>query len=170
MATCIQIDKDLAINGEMLHTWRARYLDTDDVFHPSFLQEIIFTGTDDVHLESDTKTVLEDWKTLKVNSVPHLGIPNGPCYVVKGVIHSAWRVYQDPQLSFLQAVWPSIEDKRQAILSIEVERIANGRSSTYIEINAAGNAYRGHGVAVPARSSARDFGQSTPCHNGSTKK
>lgn len=39
--------------------------------------------------------------------------------------------------------------------------IANAEFSAYVEINAAGNGYRGHGIAVPARSSAQDFGSST---------
>lgn len=30
--------------------------------------------------------------------------------------------------------------------------------SAYVEINVAGNGYRGHGIAVPARSYAQDFG------------
>ena len=33
--------------------------------------------------------------------------------------------------------------------------------STYVEINAAGNGYRGHGIAVPTRTYTQDFTSSS---------
>lgn len=153
------------IDADCLRAWRSNYLDEDDVFHPAFLQEIIFGGTDNAHLESDAQDVLETWGTLKVSFIPYLSIPNGPCYVNKDIIHSVWRVYEDRQLAFLQATWPSIEDKRRGILPKGMGEIANTKFSAYVEINTAGNGYRGHGIAVPARSSAQDFGSSTHLHH-----
>lgn len=85
--------------------------DKDDAFHPSFLQEVIFGGADDVHLESNTRDMFEAWETLHVTFLPHLSISNGPYYVKEDSIHSIWRVYEDRQLAFVQAIWPSIEDK-----------------------------------------------------------
>lgn len=116
LATFFQVNGTSTIDAGRLRSWRAMLLDTDDVFHPAFLQEIIFGGVNDVHLESDTSNLFEAWETRKVSFAPHLSIGNGPCYVVKDETHSVWRVYEDRQLGFLQAIWPSLEDDRQAIL------------------------------------------------------
>ena len=111
LATCFRVQKNQTIDAECLRAWRA-ILDHDDVFHPSFLQEVIFSGTDDVHLESDTKDVFEAWETLHISFVTDLSISNGPYYVMNGAIYSIWRLYEDHQLAFVQATWPSIEDER----------------------------------------------------------
>lgn len=170
LATCFQVQGKFIIDANRLRAWRSNYLDEDDVFHPAFLQEIIFGGSDDVYLESDTQDVFEAWETLKVSFVPHLSIAKGPCYVNKDVIHSVWRVYEDRQLAFVQAIWPSIEDKRRAILPNGMRSIANAAYSAYVEINAAGNGYGGHGIAVPARSSAQYFRLSTHHNHDSPKR
>lgn len=112
LATYFRVQENRTIDADCLRAWRSNYLDEDDVFHPAFLQEIIFGGTDKVRLENDIQEVFEAWETLKVSFEPHLSISNGPCYVNKDVIFSVWRVYEDRQLAFLQATWPSIEDKR----------------------------------------------------------
>lgn len=72
-ATFFRVEKNQIINADCLRGWRADYLDDDDAFHPSFLQEVIFGGADDVHLESDTRDLFEAWETLHVSFVPHLG-------------------------------------------------------------------------------------------------
>lgn len=125
LATCFRVQENQTIDADCLRAWRYHLLDKDDVFHPAFLQEIIFGGTDNVHMESDTQDLLETWGTLKVSFIPHSSIPNGPCYVNKDVVHSVWRVYEDRQLAFLQATWPSIEDKRRETLPNGMGRIAN---------------------------------------------
>lgn len=114
LATCFRVNENLNIDAGCLRAWRTDYLDKDDAFHPAFLREIIFGGTD-VHLENDTQAVFDAWGTREVSFVPHLSIANGPCYVDRETIHSVWRVYEDRQLAFLQATWPSFEDKRRAI-------------------------------------------------------
>ena len=112
LATCFPVQKNQTINAQCLRAWRANYLDNDDAFHPSFLEELIFSGADGVHLESDTKDVFEAWGTLHVSFAPNLSIPNGPYYVKKDSIYSIWRVYEDCQLAFVQAIWPSFEDEK----------------------------------------------------------
>ena len=111
LATIFRVQENQTVNAECLRAWRANYLDKDDAFHPSFLQEVIFGGADDVHVESDTRDIFEAWETLHVTFVPHLGISTGPYYVKEDSIYSIWRVYEDRQLAFVQAIWPSIEDK-----------------------------------------------------------
>ena len=112
LATCFRVEKNQTINADCLRAWRANYLDDDDAFHPSFLQEVIFVGANDVHLASDTRHIFEAWGTLHVNFVPYLKITNGPYYVKQDLIFSIWRVYEDRQLAFVQAIWPSIENER----------------------------------------------------------
>lgn len=112
LATCFRVEKNQTINADCLRAWRADYLDDDDAFHPSFLQEVIFGGADDVHLDTDTRDLFEDWGTLQVNLEPYLKIPNGPYYVKKDFIYSIWRVYEDRQLAFVHAIWPSTESER----------------------------------------------------------
>lgn len=51
-----------------------------------------------------------------------------------------------------------------------MRRVPNAEFSTYVEINAAGNGYRGHGIAVPARSSVQDFGSSTSRNHDKFKR
>ena len=112
--TCFRLKKDQAIDASTLLTWRTDYLDKDDVFAPEFLQEIIFGGVrfEDIHLDSDTKNLFEDWQTLKINYMPSLDVGNGPYYIHRGLLHSVWRVYGDRQLAFVQAMWPSTDDDR----------------------------------------------------------
>ena len=112
LATYFRVEKNQIINADCLRAWRVNYLDNDDAFHPSFLQEVIFGGADDVHLGSDTRDVFEAWETLHVSFAPGLSIANGPYRVKNDSIHSIWRVYDDRQLAFVQATWPSIEDER----------------------------------------------------------
>ena len=112
LTTCFRVEKNQTINADCLRAWRADYLDDNDAFHPSFLQEVIFGGADDVHLESDTRDLFEAWETLHVSFAPHLRIPHGPYYVEKDSMYSIWRVYEDRQLAFVQAILPSIESER----------------------------------------------------------
>ncbi|MCJ1357712.1 MAG: hypothetical protein MMC33_007708 [Icmadophila ericetorum] len=139
LVTCFHLQKNQTINAPTLRGWRTDYLDEDDVFHPDFLREIIFTGVDfdDVRLTSDVENLFKDWQTLKVGYESHLDVENGPYYVDKGLLYSVWKIYEDRQLAFLQATWLASNDKKD---------------STFEQINTAGNGYRGHGIAVPARS------------------
>ena len=110
--TCLRLKKDQTIDASTLLTWRTNHLDGDDVFAPDFLHEIIFGGVqfEDVHLDSDTEKLFEDWQTLRIRYVPHLDVVSGPYYIHRGLLYSAWRVYEDRQLAFVQATWPSTND------------------------------------------------------------
>ncbi len=112
LVTCFRLPKDKAINASTLQTWRTDYLDVDDVFHPSFLQEIIFTGVDfnDIHLSSDTERLFQDWQTVRLRYELNLDVKSGPYYIHNGILHSVWKVEEDRQLAFVQAVWP-VADK-----------------------------------------------------------
>lgn len=111
LATCLQVPKNQTIDADYLRAWRADFLDNDDVFHPCFLQEVVFGGTDDVHLESGTQDLFKAWETCRVSFVPDLGAASGPCYIRNNDIHTVWRVYEDRQLAFVQSTWPSIRDR-----------------------------------------------------------
>ena len=110
LATCLQVPKSRTIDADYLRTWRADTLDNDDVFHPRFLQEVVFGGTDDVHLASDTEAVFQGWETRRVSFVSHLGGASGPCYICNEDIYTVWRIYEDRQLAFVLSTWPSVED------------------------------------------------------------
>lgn len=153
LATCIWIPKGHSIDAERLRAWRARYLDEDDVFDPAFLQEVIFGGSSDIRLEHDTIQLFETWKTRHVSFVPDMSMINGPCYVHQDNLHTVWRVYDDRQLAFVQAIWPSIDSDRQRLPSSTfAEATLLIINSSYVEVDAAGNGYRGHGIAVPSKS------------------
>lgn len=108
----MRLKKGQVIDASTLLKWRTNQLDGDDVFAPEFLQEIIFGGVQagDVHLDGDTEKLFEDWQTLKIRYVPHFDIGDGPYYIHRGLLHSVWRVYEDRQLAFVQAMWPSTND------------------------------------------------------------
>lgn len=110
LAICLQVSQNQTIGADYLRTWRADILDKDDVVHPCFLQEVVFGGTDDVHLGSDTEDVFKAWETRRVSFVPHLGGASGPCYIYNNDVYTVWRVYEDRQLAFVQSTWPSFED------------------------------------------------------------
>ena len=107
--TCLHLEKSQVIDASTLLNWRTDHLDGDDVFAPEFLREIIFVGVqfEDIHLENDTEILFEDWQTLTLRYVPHLDIGNGPYCIYRGLRHSVRRVYEDRQLAFVQAIWPS---------------------------------------------------------------
>lgn len=111
LVTCLRLQKDQTIDASTLLTWRTNQLDDDDVFAPEFLRQIIFCGvqSETVHLESDTEEVFEDWKTLDYRYVRYLDVDNGPYYIHRGDLHSIWRLYEDRQLAFVQAIWPSTD-------------------------------------------------------------
>lgn len=112
--TCFLAHKHQTINARTLKAWRSYYLDVDGVFDPAFLREIIFTGVrvDDIDLASDTEILFEQWQTLKVTYQPHVKVSDGPYCIDKGLLNTVWRVYEDTQLAFLQATWPSTDDDR----------------------------------------------------------
>jgi hypothetical protein len=112
LSAYFRLQKNQTINARTLRMWRTDHLDTDDVFQPEFLRHIIFGGvrSEDVHIENDTNQLFNDWQTLKVRFEPDLDISNGPYYVEGGLPHSVWKIYQDRQLAFVQAIWPSQND------------------------------------------------------------
>ncbi|KAH8705064.1 amidase signature domain-containing protein [Talaromyces proteolyticus] len=101
------------------------------------MEKIIFGGIDSnsVHFEKDVEKVFEKWTTLEVVCERDLNISSGPYYAHKGLLHSVSKVYPDCQLAFVQATCSSSE-----------------RIGEFIQTTAAGNAYRAHGIAIPARS------------------
>ena len=110
--TCFRPLNDQPIDANTLLAWRTDHLDEDDVFAPEFLEEIIFCGfhSRNLHLESDVKYVFRDWHTSRVRNVPYLCVDTGPYYISNSVLHSVWRVYEDRQLAFVQAIWPSTDN------------------------------------------------------------
>ncbi|KAI0101049.1 amidase signature domain-containing protein [Nemania sp. FL0031] len=147
LITCFQVSKNSAINSRVLHLWRKVHLDQDDVFHPNFLQNVIFCGVEQSHinLTDDAKSLLGEWGTVTVEYESKIGVASGPYLVHLGTLHSVWKVYEDRQLAFSQSIWPSDHDNQ-----------------AFVATNAPGNGYRGHGIAVPARSYAAAFQLETP--------
>ncbi|TPX13845.1 uncharacterized protein E0L32_005789 [Thyridium curvatum] len=143
LMTYFKVAKDQVVDGNTLLGWKTAYLDKDDVFHPDFLRDVVFSGvaSGDITLTSDARDVLKQWGTLNVGYDVCTDLPNGPYLYYQGVHHSVWRVYEDPQLAFSQSIWPTAQDSRQ--------------------VDAAGSGYRGHGIAVPSRSYAETFRAST---------
>ena len=111
LVTIFQVNENQTVDADDLRAWRASLLDEDDVFHPAFLQEIIFGGAE-VHLDSDVGGVFKSWETLHVTFAPHLHIADGPYLLKHNLIFSVWRVYEDCQLAFVQATWPSLGEAR----------------------------------------------------------
>jgi hypothetical protein len=63
-----------------------------------------------IHLSSDAERLFQDWLTLRLRYEPKLDAESGPYYVHNSVLHSVWKVQEDRQLAFVQAVWP-VADK-----------------------------------------------------------
>lgn len=114
--TYFRAHKDQIINASSLQAWRVEHLDGDEVFDRGFLREIIFGGihSDDVQLSQDSEKVFQDWQIHKIKYEPHLNVTDGPYCVVRGLLHSVWRVYEDSQLTFVQSIWPSIDNNEYA--------------------------------------------------------
>lgn len=55
---------------------------------------------------------------------------------------------------------PRLKIRRNSACHGPGSQRVNPESSSYIEINTAGNGFRGHGIAVPARSYSQNFGTS----------
>ncbi|KAF2497085.1 hypothetical protein BU16DRAFT_581071 [Lophium mytilinum] len=112
--TCLRVQKNQTINASTLQAWRTEYLDEDDVFDSTFLQEIIFGGVkaSELHVGNDAKELLKDWQTLVVRYEPDLDVSNGPHYCAQGYLHSVWKIYEGRQLPFVQATWPSAAGNR----------------------------------------------------------
>ncbi|CAG8951778.1 hypothetical protein HYFRA_00005582 [Hymenoscyphus fraxineus] len=151
LATCFDVEENSIINASIMSAWRDE-LQKDDVFAPEFLQQIMFTGlgSREMKLASDTEKMFKDWKTLRFFHVPALKVADGPYYIEQGSLYSISRVYEDRQLAFVQAIKPSQHD--------------NG---AFIQIDAPGNGYRSHEVAVPSRSYSGVLRFSTKSGNNS---
>uniref|UniRef100_A0A8H7K2H6 Amidase domain-containing protein n=1 Tax=Bionectria ochroleuca TaxID=29856 RepID=A0A8H7K2H6_BIOOC len=172
LVTCFRLQTNQIIDAGTLNAWRNHQLDHDDVFHPAFLERVIFNSveSDQVTLTDDAKQVLKDWNTTKVDFSPHLNLTSGPYYLDRGVFHSVWRVFEDPQLAFLEAIWPlegnPCEYTNQPYLPSHDILLAHHHSlSSFTRVSAAGNGYRSHGIAVPSRSYTQAF---TPSGSGLT--
>ncbi|KAJ3564184.1 hypothetical protein NPX13_g7932 [Xylaria arbuscula] len=105
-------------NVETLRIWREDRLDRDDVFHPEFLRNVIFGGVEsfNVKLTDDAHNLLRSWGTKSVGYDDSINITNGPYLVNLGIIHSVWRIYEDHQLAFSQAIWPTARDSHYSHL------------------------------------------------------
>ena len=103
------MQKNQTIDAKTIQNWRAYHLELDDVFDSTFLQGIIFGGVtaSELHLTNDTKELLRAWQTQTVTYEPNLNLDNGPYYIHEGRLYSVYKVYQDRQLAFVQATWPS---------------------------------------------------------------
>ncbi|KAK2737897.1 hypothetical protein FQN57_007348 [Myotisia sp. PD_48] len=139
LATYFYIAEDQTIDAKTLREWRVNYLEKDDVFHVDFLQQIIFGGCcqNEMHLTAEMQDIFHEWNTQKVLCDPNLKISNGPYFALNGLVHSVWKVYEDDHLAFVQSLWPSLHDERQA--------------------HCPGHPYRSHGIAVPARSYSKQW-------------
>ncbi|KAH7312544.1 amidase signature domain-containing protein [Stachybotrys elegans] len=153
LVTCVKVDKGQTIDVDALRTWRLDHIDQDDVFHPEFLTEVVFSGVEstDVRLTGDARDMLTVWGTRKVRFGPNLDIDDGSYAVVDGMLYTVWRVYSDSHLAFSQALWPTVVDK-----------------SLFSQVSAPGNGYRSHGVAVPSRAHTGNLAasQANPTSNG----
>lgn len=112
-ATVIPVPADGVIDAPYLKLLVQKYSETDDVFSPAFLAGLIFYGPNasDKILSNCVKQLLEDWHTQWTYFQPtpqelHDPLEAGPCVVYNGTIHTIWRIYDDPQLAFVRAVWP----------------------------------------------------------------
>lgn len=163
LATCFRAQKNQTINADCLRAWPSNYLDEDDVFHPAFLQEIIFAGTDHVCTSGKRHRMFlklgRHWK-----SVPHLTLASRTALAVWTKISFIPFGGSTKIVSLLSYKLPGPRLKMRGRESCPAltRWIANAESSAYVEINAARNGYRGHGIAVPSRFSAQDFGSPTP--------
>ncbi|KAI1258681.1 amidase signature domain-containing protein [Xylariaceae sp. FL1019] len=143
LLTTFNVAKDQVIDVGTLQSWRTEVLDMDDVFHEHFLEDVVFVGVNSAELQltSGAQSLLQEWGTKAIEYNANIAISNGPYLVNEGIFHSVWRVYEDYQLGFTQAVWPEVLGKE-----------------AFTEVPASGAHYRGHGIAVPARSYTNLFG------------
>ncbi|PVH68460.1 amidase signature enzyme [Cadophora sp. DSE1049] len=143
LITYFQVLQNQTVDAHTLRTYRANHLDTDDAFDPLFLHEVVFGGvtSSESFLSPDAAKLLADWHTLKITYQPHWNLSSGPYYIQNGLPHSVWKIYEDQQLAFVQAIWPT----------------GGGDDESFSQVDAPGNGYRGHGIAVPARSYSRSF-------------
>lgn len=103
------------------------------------------------------KKLLAAWNTQDVLYQPHLDIPNGPYYISEGVLHSVWKVYDDYQLAFVQALWPATQETLPE-WNCTWTKTEQSSPVNFVQTNAAGNGYRGHGIAVLPRSYSQASG------------
>ena len=118
-ATVIPVPANGVVDALDLKLLIQSYSRTDDVFSPAFLAGLIFYGpnANDTTLSKGVKQLLGDWHTQWTYFQPksqelHNPLEAGPCVVYDATIHTIWRVYDDPQLAFVRAVWPQIHSAR----------------------------------------------------------
>ncbi|KAL9609128.1 MAG: hypothetical protein Q9167_006089 [Letrouitia subvulpina] len=105
------------VDANFLRTTIQDFIRTDDVFVPEFLQGIILCGARDSDIVRDGPLIelLQEWANKWIEILPPskaTAFAPGP-YIVDGqALFQMWRVYDDYNLAFLNATWPSMDDAR----------------------------------------------------------
>ena len=112
-ATVIPVPANGVVDAPYLKSLVEEYFATDDVFSPTFREVVIFYGPNASYqsLSNGARQLLERWHTQRMYFQPtsqelREPLEAGPCFVYDLAIHTIWRIYDDPQLAFVQAVWP----------------------------------------------------------------
>ncbi len=112
-ATVIPVPASGVVDAPYLKILAQNYSRNDDVFSPAFLAGLVFYGPNasDTILSKSVKQLLGDWHTQwtyfqQTSQELHDPLETGPCVVYNATIHTIWRIYDDPQLAFVRAVWP----------------------------------------------------------------
>lgn len=128
---------------------------TDDVFRPEFLQNIIFvtseeqkSGIDDIHEELRTSLGTE-WSTFIQPEVDDYSITSGPFVLWNGQLCKAFRLYDDPQQAFVVATKPNFAKGQVDRLRCTFCVLTVNRSFGNLRVS--GNYYSALSVAVPSR-------------------
>ncbi|KAF2676242.1 amidase signature enzyme [Lentithecium fluviatile CBS 122367] len=121
----------------------ANFTNSDDVFHPHFLEGIILQGAEQSQVKIDivASEILQEWgikwthfRSASSAASSSSPLPLGPYFVQNGELFRVWRLYSDEKLAFLQSVWP-----------------ATGSTNTYTQVPFSGAGYRTLAIAVPSR-------------------
>ena len=118
-ATVIPVPANGVVDAHYLKLLVQNYSRIDDVFSPAFLAGLIFYGANasGITLSKDVKQLLIDWHTQWTYFQPKAlelydQLEAGPCAVYDATIHTIWKVYDDPQLAFVRAIWPQMHSAR----------------------------------------------------------
>ncbi|KAF2124976.1 amidase signature enzyme [Dothidotthia symphoricarpi CBS 119687] len=141
-ATVLAVRPGDTVNAGTLRKQFAHFTKIDDVFHPRFLEGIIFQGAEQSQVTIDVtpSEILKEWGIEWAEFQPTLTVldpsvlPPGPYLIQNGQLSQVWRVYSDDNLAFLQSVWPSIKSP-----------------SEFAQVPFAGTGHRTLGIAVPSR-------------------
>ncbi|KAK7402617.1 hypothetical protein QQX98_011629 [Neonectria punicea] len=91
-----------------------RWHRADDVFHPGFLETVIFVREEHIPepvLDKDSWKLLDNkWKSQVAFAVADReDIAEGPYYVRDGALHTVWRLFPDTHEAFMTAMLPHNE-------------------------------------------------------------